>query len=666
MLTHVLIGLLVPAVAYFYRPYLTPYLRLMWPPWLAPLVGEAMSRLEDNRNAVAIVGHPIRHSWLVDGFLQNYDGESGEAQIKIRIKGSKQSGILNARLGRVDGTWVFSELQLAVANGAAINLLESADDPPRDKVVIDKRLYLVPIGKVDDVTLKDLPEFYKKNFGLDVVVSAPIALEDWVRNTKRRQLIAEEIVSLMRRRLPHLVQDAKAVMIGITDEDMYFCERNWRFTYTYWDGDRGGAVSSARLGSTQEEDTDSLLNARVRKMISRVIGMLVLKMPRSEDPSSVLAKELYGSFSADLMSDNFDGLGSLAVVDDFKTAHWLPALTPKVLPAAQNFDEKAVDGRYPCLLFRRTRVTNAGAGMWTTSITRCLPHSLIDVEVDELEIDLRTGLVMTRETDLFVGGATPLAATRCYRLWDEHSRAFGYSTALSWDMFPTGKRNPYTEVDLNLCDGRRIHFDRISEGSSYMNALFEHRRTATSFLRARFGWNGRGWDLTRTDGSHMFFPESYNAKRGVDGALVGFISATGEALIVQRGKGRNLERVSTTNGQFIKFEYDSRNRIIKAHDSQDRMIHYAYDLTGRLVQVRTPESARRYFYDGTYLLGVHEDEQPLFKLQYIKGRIGQASLGGGHTYGFRYDYDPKDNYTVVRTYLQEPNGTVTKFNIKPE
>ncbi len=59
--------------------------------------------------------------------------------------------------------------------------------------------------------------------------------------------------------------------------------------------------------------------------------MLVYELPRSEDPTSVLAKEMYGSFSIDLMSDEFDGLGSLAVIDGFTRSHWLPALTPSVV-----------------------------------------------------------------------------------------------------------------------------------------------------------------------------------------------------------------------------------------------------------------------------------------------------------------------------------------------
>lgn len=625
-----------------------------------------MSRLEDHKNAVALLGQPIRHGWLVRGYLENWDNEFGAAQFRIAIKGSKDNGTLRAQLGRVEGTWVFAALQLILTNGTAIDLLESADDPPRAKLETDKRLYLVPIGNHDDFGLDQLPQFYKQKFGLDVVALAPIPLEDHVRNPKRRQLIAEEIVALMQRRLPQLAKDKNAVMIGITDEDMYFRERNWRFTYTYWDGDRGGAVSSARFRATPGGKRESVLKTRMRKMISRVIGMLVFKLPRSEDPSSVLAKELYGSFSADLMSDNFDGLGSQAVVDDFMASHRLPSLPPVIMSEKMNFDGKGVDGRYPCLLIRRNRDPVTATALFESATTKCLPQSPIDVDADELEVDLRTGRVMTRETDLFVGGAPPLAATRCYQPWDDHSRTFGYNTTLAWDMSPSGKRNPYTDVDLNLCGGHGIHFDRISEGSGYMNALFEHRQTATPFLRARFGWAGNGWNLDQADGTHMFFPESYNARRGVDGALVEFRSAKGEPVTIKRDKARNLKSLSRMDGQFIKFDYDSRNRMIKAYDRQSRTVHYTYDLAGRLVQMKMAKSARRYSYLGTYLTSIHENDQRLYRLQYARGRVDEVSLASGETYKFRYDYDLTDDSRVIRTYLTGPDRALTKFDIKPE
>jgi YD repeat-containing protein len=656
------IGALLIIVLNLYSPYVVPYLRPIWPIKFAPLVGESMNRLKKNKDALTLLGTSIRHGWLVEGYLEHIDSELSGAGFRFSVQGARGDGTVEARLGRIENTWVFSDLKLLPRNGVPVNLLQASDDPPREKISLKRRIYLVPVGNLGEVGMSELPEFYKNNFGLDVAVLPPISLETWVRNDARRQLIAEEIVTLMQRRLPNVAKDPDAILIGITDDDIYFRERNWNFTYTYWDGDRGGAVSTARFHSPHD-NANSILKSRTRKMISRVIGMLVLKLPRSEDPSSVLARELYGSFSADLMSDYFDGLGSLAVVDNFVSAHWLPSLPATIIDSKKNFDEKTVDGSYPCLLIQRNRDSGSQAPLFKSSITKCLPQLLINREVDEVEIDFRTGRLMTKETDLFIGSTTPLAATRCYQPWDRIVRTFGYNTSFAWDMYPSGSRDPYSAVGINLCGGHRIEFERISEGSSYLNALFEHRQTATPFLRARFGWAGSGWDLDLTDGTHMFFPESYNGKRSVDGAAVKFKTAKGESISIERDHSRNLIGLIRTQSEFLKFDYDSRNRMVRARDHRNRLVTYNYDLAGRLVQVNAAKSSRRYSYEGTNLLSVHENGEPLFQIRYTRGRIAEISIYRTDTYKFRYDYEPRDNYTVSRTYVTAPNGTVTKFDI---
>ncbi len=38
----------------------------------------------------------------------------------------------------------------------------------------------------------------------------------------------------MLRRLPHLAKDSKAMLIGVTREDMYYRGQNWNFAYNFW------------------------------------------------------------------------------------------------------------------------------------------------------------------------------------------------------------------------------------------------------------------------------------------------------------------------------------------------------------------------------------------------------------------------------------------------
>jgi len=664
-LRRVVILLLTLAVLHYLRPYVAPYLRLMWPPWLAPLTGEAMIRLEENSEAAALLGQPLRHGLLVGGFSKNYPTDWGAAELRIPVTGSKSSGILRARLRRVSGPWVFSELNLALADGKYVNLLDSAGSPPRVKLNISRRVYLVPLGRAGDLGLDELPDFYRKEFGLHVEVLASIPLDKQVRDPVRRQLIAEELIGMMQRRLHQFADDKSVVLIGVTDEDMYYRGQDWPFAYTFWEGNRAGLVSSARFRPSPSAVASALLKSRVRKMISRVMGVVVYELPFSEDPTSVMAKDLYGAFSADLMSEKFDGLGALAVVDDFKSSQWFPTLPAEIMPEMVDLDEQRVDGRYPCLLIRKQRGEGGGANT-LESISRCLPRPVIDAEVDEFEIDLRTGQLTTKETDLFVPGRIPLAATRCYRLWDESSRAFGYNTALSWDMFPVGSRKPYTYIDLIFCNGSRIHFDRISKGTGYLNALYEHRQTVTPFLRSRFKWNGGGWDLTQKDAAHMVFPESANAKRDVDAALIGFSTGRGDAVEILRDRRRNLRRLNSPNGGYIVFDHDSGDRVVKTYDNRHQSISYVYDIAGRLVEAQGLNRTRRYTYDGTYLMTIHENGHVLVDFRYTRGRIGRVQLPGGRDYKLSYTFDPRDDSTVIQTYLTGPDGAVSRFDVKPQ
>ena len=668
-ISHAIIAVLLVIVANMYRPYVQPYLRPMWPPWLAPYVGEAMTRVEANKQAMALLGGSVSHSRFVRGGVRKYDSDMGAARFRVAVTGANGKGVLQAALGQVDGTWVFSELRLILdSGGKVVDLLDGADQPVRAVLETGRQVYLVPLGDVDQeaIGLKELPEFYRKKFNLEVTLLKPLPIEEKAWDRKRRQLIAEELVELMLRRLPHLAKDSKAMVIGVTREDMYYREKNWNFAYNFWSNQKSGLVSSHRIDvQSSSLAARQQVKSRVRKLTSRVVGMLVYELPRSQDPTSVLAEELYGSFSIDLMSDEFDGLGSLAVIDGFTRMHWLPAFTPTVTPGAVDSGAKRVDDGYPCVLVRRDQTSNSTNASWQGKVTKCLPQAFTDVEVDEVEVDLRSGLLMTRETDLFLGGVTPIAATRCYRLWDDEVRAFGYNRGMSWDMFPYGSRNPYTYIKMFLCDGRTVHFDRISEGVNYADALFEHKETATTFLRARFGWTGNGWDLAQADGTHLYFPESYNAKRGVDGAMVAFTGPNDNMVTLQRDSLRNLRQLSTVESQYLRFEYDARNRVSKAMDSHGRFATYLYDMAGRLVQAKTPKADRRYTYTGTDLESIRENGSNLFLFRYSLGRVSELILTGGQSYKIRYDNDPRDDYTPVRTYLTSPDGKTEKFIIRP-
>jgi predicted Zn-dependent protease len=529
----VLILLLLPHLPHSNKIF--PY-RLLLP--MSPLVLEAVTRANQHPETEALLGRPLSAGWLSRGYVWSDETGWSEGKLWIPVTGVKASGMLYARGGQADSPWVFSELRLIRDDGHALDLLAPIVQPSLLPLPKQVRVYVVPIGEVQGLGLDELPEFYRNQYGLSVELLEPVPVEPKVRNRARGQLIFEELIGLLHRRLPNLASDKSAFLIGVTDEDMHIRKVNWNFAYTAYDqGQRVGVVSSRRFVPYPLAGKENLLRSRIRKMVSRTIGFVVFNLPRSNDPSSVMYKDLYGGASADLMSDRLEGLGARAVVDEFKSAHGMQPQPAEMLPQVNNSDYSKVDGRYPCLRIKKAK--NAASEAMEVTLTRCTQGVYLDKDLDEIEVDLRGNLI-TRTSDLFVPGTTALSATRCYRSWDTLSRSFGQNTALSWDLFPVGSRQPYTYLEIIPCDGNRLRFERISKGTGYADAVYEHRTTNTAFLGSRISWNGNGWDLKLRDGSLYQFPESYYGKKAVDGALIEFRDAKGFAVKMERGERRNL------------------------------------------------------------------------------------------------------------------------------
>lgn len=138
------------------------------------------------------------------------------------------------------------------------------------------------------------------------------------------------------------------------------------------------------------------------------------------------------------------------------------------------------------------------------------------------EADLRYGRFVLRETDLHLKDVFDVPLTRTYASNDwAHSNpihAFGRNSNHPYDIAPLGTRNPYTYQYIALEDSDLVYFDRISKGTGYADAVYQHTETSTKFYKATQKWNGNGWTTKLSDGSEIHFPESYNAKNMAQGS----------------------------------------------------------------------------------------------------------------------------------------------------
>jgi len=166
------------------------------------------------------------------------------------------------------------------------------------------------------------------------------------------------------------------------------------------------------------------------------------------------------------------------------------------------------DGQFPCVF---VMLVGPAAPPELGKCTVPVDRSAV---VDRAEVDLRYGNFLVRQTDLNMNDVSGVPLTRTYNSGDyihpNRRHAFGKNTNHPFDIAPLGTRNPYTYEMLVLEDGDYLFFDRVSTGTSYLDAIFQHTETSTRFYKAVTKWNGDGWTTSLTDGTRIEFRPNGN------------------------------------------------------------------------------------------------------------------------------------------------------------
>jgi YD repeat-containing protein len=306
----------------------------------------------------------------------------------------------------------------------------------------------------------------------------------------------------------------------------------------------------------------------------------------------------------------------------------------------------AWNGSYPYLVISPVDLDSDHV-KFKSSIALIKPTVRHDSPVNEFQVDLHSGMFVLRQTDFFIPEVMPLSLTRTYRPWDSQRRAFGPGTNHPYDICPTMTRFPYTYVDLNLEDGRQIHFARISKGTGYADAVFRHDKTSSEFYGAQIAWNGDGWTLDFRDGRRFLFPEAYHGKTFAHGAPYEMRETGGQRILLKRDKRRNLENLISPSGHTITFKYDEADRIIEAVDDAGDIRKYAYDSSGYLATVS----------DASHLL--YRFEYKLFHYATYDWPLMTAVINGGGRVLLQNIYKDTDRGMISEQRLA--NGDVYRY-----
>jgi YD repeat-containing protein len=229
------------------------------------------------------------------------------------------------------------------------------------------------------------------------------------------------------------------------------------------------------------------------------------------------------------------------------------------------------------------------------------PHDLVSYRPRHKgHVDVSTGLYVREDEDLILDRTPPFRFTRTYLSKDRVSRQFGIGATNNAEWYLIGDPARFQWAELILADGGRIHFDRISPGTSYANAMFRHRATPTRFFGALLGWTGLRWVMRFYDGGFAAFQSCSPGGNDVC-SLIETRDDDGHRLRFRRdGSGRVVSIEGPS--QRLTLVYDGRKRIASAEVAGGIRVEYTYDSAGRLIRTRSSDHVTR-----EYAYGPHDE-----------------------------------------------------------
>lgn len=154
------------------------------------------------------------------------------------------------------------------------------------------RIAIMGVGKIDPSVVSGLATHFHDCYGLPVVVAPSIEAPASAWNATREQWTAEALLSAM----PGChdgdpLCDASVLVIGVTFDDIYTTQADWRYAFTTRDPVRHVAIiSMAQMSSLGLGTSDG----RVRKFVAKTIALEYCGLPQSSDPRSVRYNSIMG------------------------------------------------------------------------------------------------------------------------------------------------------------------------------------------------------------------------------------------------------------------------------------------------------------------------------------------------------------------------------------
>jgi RHS repeat-associated protein len=276
-------------------------------------------------------------------------------------------------------------------------------------------------------------------------------------------------------------------------------------------------------------------------------------------------------------------------------------------------------------------------------------------------VDLGTGLMVYRRTDLVIPDTIPIVIERTYRPGDSNSYSFGVGTSSIYDLRLWSENN-YHEADLVLPDGGTVLYKRVSAGEGYTEAEYKATETPSVFYGSTIKWDpsATGWELTLTNGTTYIFGEL--------APLEAIRNKQGQQLTITRSEGQhgNITQITSPHGRWVKFTYNSSNAITELKDNTGRTLKYAYNKEG-LLESATDTASRttKYEYNAEGDMTSITDPRgnKYLETTYSGGLVSKQTIANSGTYEFSYALKEGN---VESTTVTEPRGNKRKVTFNTE
>jgi len=172
-------------------------------------------------------------------------------------------------------------------------------------------LYFVAIGEVPADMIEGLVSHFQKKFGVPSKTLLRLGFDEVTFDRQRSQVVADRLIQAVRFRNVTRARNPQTRVIGITPFDMYMesMRDQWSFTFSMRSPDnRFAVVSYARMDPVNLGDApnDALLRSRLRKMVTKNVGIMYFGLPFSDNPKSALYRNILGVDDLDRMTEDFD------------------------------------------------------------------------------------------------------------------------------------------------------------------------------------------------------------------------------------------------------------------------------------------------------------------------------------------------------------------------